>query len=422
MKRHPALVLAIAFAAAATAALGACRKPPPFEVVYTGATSKGSGPSGSGNKPGEEIPVPAGFDKKAVLKAAGDCALGRYRSFEGTARALSDAAHAWGADPLDSGKRDVTRQAWKVAMANWSEAELFRFGPAAPSSLPGGEDLRDPIYPWPLVSRCRIEEQLVDKTYTRPEFTTSLVNGRGLSAIEYLAFYDRSDNACSSFSTINANNTWAALGTTEIARRKAEYAAAVADDVLATVGKLLRAWDPAGGNYAQELSSPGSGKRIYATDQDAFNALNEALFYMELTVKDAKIARPLGLRDCPNPTCPEAMESIYSRTSKEQLKANLVGFRRIFEGCADDGSGLAFDDLLRAVGADDLANRMVADLADIQKAVDELEGSLEDALASSPAKVQNLFTLVKKLTDTLKTEFVSVLNLELPKASEGDND
>ena len=48
--------------------------------------------------------------------------------------------------------------------------------------------------------------------------------------------------------------------------------------------------------------------------------------------------------------------------------------------------------------------------------------SLEQALATDPAKVMTVYTAFKGLTDLLKTEFVTVLNLELPKTTQGDND
>jgi hypothetical protein len=36
--------------------------------------------------------------------------------------------------------------------------------------------------------------------------------------------------------------------------------------------------------------------------------------------------------------------------------------------------------------------------------------------------VEALYNAIKKITDVMKTEFITVLNLDLPKTSEGDND
>jgi hypothetical protein len=65
---------------------------------------------------------------------------------------------------------------------------------------------------------------------------------------------------------------------------------------------------------------------------------------------------------------------------------------------------------------------MLAALSGAEAAVDELDPPLEQALASDPQKVRAVYDAVKALTDPLKTEFVTVLNLELPRTSEGDND
>ncbi|WP_394832615.1 imelysin family protein [Pendulispora rubella] len=416
--RRVAWAVAACVASVGLAVLGAnagCRKAPPDENVYTGSGGAKPPPSGT-------TPDSGDFDKRALLQAAGECAVGRYRDFEGSARALRDAAAAWRDDPSDV-RRDAARDAWRAAMAAWEQAEVFRVGPAARSSEPGGKNLRDQIYSWSLFHRCTIEEQLVDETYARPEFATTLISTRGLGGFEFLAFYGGTDNACPGGSPINALGSWNRLGPEEIGRRKARYAAAIADNIGGHVATLLAAWDPGGGNFLNELVAAGAGSATFGTNQDAFNALSAALFYVEMEVKDEKLGKPLGLNDCTRGRCPEAVESPYARISKENIKANLIGFRRLFQGCGENGAGLGFDDWLRAVGASDLSDRMIAALATAQAAVDALAGmSLEQALESAPAKVEALYGAVKTLTDLLKTEFITVLNLELPKGSEGDND
>lgn len=460
------------------AAGAACRKPPPDEVVYTGhaanpggvttgagATTGSGAPSGAGATTGaggntsagpttgasattgtgaptettgaggagggdpgngavcDAVPITEGpFTKAKLLSAVADCALNRYCEFEARARALRDAADALAGSPTEQNLA-AARGAWRDAMAIWQEAELFRFGPAgrAPDD-PGAQDLRDQIYAWPLFSRCKIEEQIVSQGYAKPGFTSSLVNTRGLATFEYLVFYGGNDNACTQFSTINANGTWAALGAGELARRKARYAAAVAEDVLARASTLARAFAPEPGSFRRELVDAGKGSQVFATDQAALNAVSNALFYVDKEVKDWKLGRPLGLVDCFTATCPEMLESRFALSSTAHLRANLRGFRRLFEGCGEGNAGLGFDDWLRAVGASELADRMLAALSGAEAAVDTLDPPLEQALASDPQKVRAVYDAVKALTDPLKTEFVTVLNLELPRTSEGDND
>jgi hypothetical protein len=146
------------------------------------------------------------------------------------------------------------------------------------------------------------------------------------------------------------------------------------------------------------------------------------MFYIEITVKDLKLARPLGIMDCEDTTCPQALESRYAGRSKQHLRNNLLGFRRLMAGC-DDGEGTGFDDLLASMNAAALGEAMRADTNAAIDAVDAIPGDdLAKALADDIASVKNAHAAVKKITDALKTDFVSVLDLELPKTVEGDND
>lgn len=418
----------LALAACAFMALAAsCRKPPPHENMLTQKTP----PSGGGSPVVDAGPIPkwdggaevdAGpFSEKALLTEFASCALGRYRAFLPLATQLRDAAAEWSA-ARSTENEQAAREAWRSAMAVWEEAELFQYGPAAVSSLPGGRDLRNQIYAWPVFSRCKVDEQLVARTYDGAAFSTSLINARGLGAVEYLIFYTGTDNACSEFSTINGSGTWAALSSGALIERKAAYAAAAAGDVLARTESLISAWEPAGGNFTAELVNAGAGSKTFAARLDALDAVSGALFYVDKVVKDAKLGKPLGYLECEQATCPDAVESLYARRSVEHLRANLIGFRRLFQGCGKDYAGLGFDDWLRAAGATGLADDMMGALVATQAAVDALDAPIDRELADDPTSVALVHARLKVLTDLLKTEFVTVLHLQLPKGSEGDND
>ena len=66
---------------------------------------------------------------------------------------------------------------------------------------------------------------------------------------------------------------------------------------------------------------------------------------------------------------------------------------------------------------------MTTDLEGAIAAVEAIhELDLADALKNDLASVKGAHAAVKKVTDNLKTQLVTVLDLELPKSSEGDND
>lgn len=360
--------------------------------------------------------------RQALLVATSVCVQQTAREFLTSAQALETAAAAWAAEP-EATTRDAARTAFQDAMDRWQVAEVMQVGPAAPTGAPGGAELRDNIYSWPLVSRCAVEEQLVSRGYESATFSNTLVSRRGLAALEYLLFYEGSDTACQSTSPIVAQGTWAALSQQEREARKRAYAAVVATGVRARAQQLVDAWDAAQGGFSRTLETAGPGNAVFPTSQAALNAVSDALFYLENESKDMKLARPLGLQDCATASCPELLESPFARRAKANLRANLVGFRRITQGCGPGFEGVGFDDLLVDSGAEALATRSREQMVAAAAAIDALPGEdLAGPLAQDKASVRAIYDALKGVTDLLKTELVGVLDLELPESVEGDND
>jgi predicted lipoprotein len=390
----------------------------------SGGRTGESGSGGGGQNDAEAAPDPDGFTKAVLLEAAGQCAIAHYRDFEPRAQALLEATQGY-ADNLDESHAEAAREAWRFAIASFERVELFRFGPMARSQTdPGGQNLRDEIYAFPLGNNCRVDQQIVARTYEGAGFASTLAGSRGLSALEYLLFYTGTSNACPPSDDINGG-PWAALSASELAQRRADYAAAAAADVLARTSALIEAWDPDGGDFYAQLTEAGAGSTVYPIDQDALNAVSDGMFYVENEVKDLKLGWPLGrVPECansPNP-CPNSVESRYALASTDHLRQNLLAFRKLFQGCGPDFSGAGFDDWLHRVGAGDLSDRMLEALTGAENAVAVLDPPLEQALYSDLTEASGVHAAVKGMTDLLKTEFVTVLNLELPEGLEGDND
>jgi predicted lipoprotein len=375
-----------------------------------------------GSKPGGENPPPAETARKEVLSATAACEQTSAKAFQAAAVELETATAALAATP-DAGKREAARAAYHRAMDAWQVIEAMQVGPTLPRSQPGGAEFRDNIYSWPLVSRCAIEEQIVARGYESPDFPTTLVSRRGLYAVEYLLFYEGADTACSPGSPIVAGGTWAALPAEELQSRKRAYAAAAAKAVRERANQLVEAWEPGKGNFVGTLESAGPGNAVYPSVQMGLNSVSDALFYIDKEVKDSKVARPLGLVACEADTCPELLESRFAGRSKANLRANLLGFRRIVEGCGEGFAGKGFDDLMVAVGSEPLATRMRERMVAAEAALNAIEEpDLAQALVQDKASVRAFYDGLKGITDLLKTEVVTVLDLELPQAVEGDND
>jgi len=183
----------------------------------------------SGEKPGGNGP-PAETARKELLSATAACEQTSTQAFRAAAAELETATAALVATP-EAGKLEAARTAYHRAMDAWQVVEAMQVGPALPRSKPGGAELRDHIYSWPLVSRCAIEEQIVARGYEAADFPTMLVSRRGLYALEYLLFYEGVDTACPPTSPVVSGGAWAALPAEELKARKRAYAAAAAKAV-----------------------------------------------------------------------------------------------------------------------------------------------------------------------------------------------
>jgi predicted lipoprotein len=316
--------------------------------------------------------------------------------------------------------------AWQAAADQWQVLEVFQYGPAAMSSQPGGLELRNQIYIWPLFNRCLIEQLLVNRALGDATFAAQFdrfANARGLGAIEYLLFHSGSDNVCPAANPINKNGTWAGLGQTDLEGAKAGYVRVTAEDIHRRAETLASAWATEGGNFRDTLARAGSGSALFATAHAGFNAVSDALFYLHTETKDMKLATPMGLTEtCLSAPCPWLVESPFAGRSKENVRNNLLGFQKLFSGCSS-AADLGFDDLLADVGQAGLAERMSALIGVALAAVDAIEEpSLEGALVGDMQSVWALYDAVKAISDLLKTDFVSVLNLGRPPSAGTDND
>lgn len=364
------------------------------------------------------------FSKQALLIAAGQCVTNRYAEFVTLMEVLTQATAEHGQEPTAT-TRTSAQTAFRHAMAAWQRAELFQIGPAARSTSPGGQGLRDQIYFFPANNACLVDQQLVSERYALPTFPSSLASARGLGALEYLLFHTDAGNNCPATQSINTAGTWAELSPAALEQRRADYAHAAALDVLARARALVIAWEPSGGNFIAQFTS-GSANGAYATEQDALTALMTAIFYLDEGLKDPKLAIPLalplnGVIDCPD-GCPERLESPFARISADNIRENLIAFRQVFQGCGTDFGGMGIDDWLRSIGQEDVAARMLAALDHADATVNAL-GSLEDAaIENPPTRARALHAAIKAITDLFKTDLVMVLNVQLPTGVGGDVD
>ena len=366
------------------------------------------------------IPTPANDAlRRQVLENLGSNVFPQsYQDFDAKSASLVEAIEAWSTEGTPA-SREGAREAWREAMASWQVAELYQVGPAGRMGEDaGGDNLRDPIYSWPLVNACRVDQEIVSKDYEDEEaFSSELANVRGLDALEYLLFTEGDQNACVADASINKSGEWAAIAVDDLEQRRATYALTLARDVRTHAGDLTARWSESGG-FGVKLAGAGTSDSPYGSVQEALNAVSNAMFYIEKETKDMKLAVPAGLSDCASATCPDEVESPHARVSMQNVRANVEGFERVYLG----GDGAGFDDLLIELGATSLDAQIKAKIGAAREAIDAVPGTMTEALESDPQSVVAVHSALRELGTLLKTQFVGTLDLELPQRAEGDND
>ena len=378
------------------------------------------------------VVVPDSFSRTDVLTSIATNVIGPtydnfYAEAQGLEKALLNYKTALAANPVPGAELEAARMAWMNAMFAWQKVEVFQIGPLGDKAKRvGGQNLRDEVFSWPTVSTCSVDKEIVYNKFEDDSFfAQTLLNAYGLDALEYLLFEHSTENTCSVLSDINSSSPkWSELSEAELHQRRASYAYEIAQELTSVAKNIVDAWSSTGGNFVASLTQPGTADSQFETEQEAFNDLFAALFYVELIVKDEKLALPAGLTvACTEMNCPDKLESRWSKHSRQNVLANLQAFRQAFVGGDEnDATHIGFDDYLAAVNSEQLSSQM---LQGVDATITLLEGQSEtfaDALDAQSTNLVDAHDQLKALTDLLKTQFVSVLGLEVPREGAGDND
>lgn len=360
---------------------------------------------------GEDTVVQVDEERVAVVEGFFSRVLpARLSAFATAAGQLESAASAFAETP-NATTRSAARNAWRTAMAAWQQVEVMQAGPLAemPDAVMG-EDLGAEFYSWPVTSTCRIDQETASDAHEQVALLAEeRVNVRGLDAMEYLLFNESLENTCSAINALNAEGIWASIES-EVEARRARYAA--------TAATLLAQQSQQASDrmtlFATESRPPSD---TYANAQEALNAISDALFYMDKEAKDMKLAGIAGVAD---EVGAQTRESMWANVSLSNLRKNLEGFEAVYRGPAD-GSG--FETLLRSQGHEDLANRFDIAISAAYEELDQLgDRPVAELLASDANALAGLYEDYRTISTLLKTEFVTVLDLDLPMRAEGDND
>lgn len=308
--------------------------------------------------------------------------------------------------------------AWRAAMHQFQRLESMQLGPAA-SSVTGiaGEGLRDELYSWPTTDTCTVDRRVVDEAYLGENFILlENVLAYGLDALEYLLFSHDMAHSCAP--QVGLDGPWNGLGFATIEQRRAAYAAALCGEISRQATELEGRWSD---EFAAHLADPGASGSPWTDETTALNDVFRAMFYVDKSTKDRKLALPLGILGGCTGTCPDLLESPYSGASASAVAANLEGLRELMLG-GPTASSTGFDDLLAAAGQQALAVQIIDEIDGAIAAAEAFEQPLQQELVNNPPGVVTLHDEVKDVTDLLKGPFVMTLMLTIPAEGASDND
>lgn len=353
----------------------------------------------------------------AMLASVGpDVVVPALDTAHADALALQSAVDAWAAASGEdvATSKAAAQDAWRTAMASWQRVELYQLGPLADDdgTTPGAADGRARVYSWPPANACRVDQETVRGEFADDGWSERvLVNVKGLDALERLLFAGP-DHACAS--RIGIDEDWEALGTDGVDAARADYAAVLAAGVAADIDGQRTSW----ASFGEELASAGVDSTVYDRQDEALNAVFDALFYIETGTKDTKLAKPMGLRDCGTELCLEDVEHPLSGESLTAIRANLDGFEVLFTG----GDGVGLDEVLESRGHGDIVQAVQTGLDNARAAADALDAPIDEGLEQSPEQVAALHAAVKEVADAMKGDIATVLSLRIPTEAAGDSD
>lgn len=362
-----------------------------------------------------------------LLKRLGDDLSIKAKDFQTTANTLAESTLAYCEAPSAESLANA-QNAWRSTMDAWQYFEVFQIGPVAENA----KVLKFNIYAWPdPANYCRVDEEALKASKTASYKLPPNYNRKGLQAIEYLLFDSSLGSRCAAGSA--TVNEWSALPTeTKVATRCA-YLKALTNEVAAQGATLQSKWGVPGANYLTQILADND--KVNQTIQ----TLYEAAFYVDLEIKNQKLAGPAGIdtRYCNKvpEACPENAEFVYSNHSRQAVNVNIAAFVDMLFGSAKSGRAGGLSALVRAEGngaANAVVDRTEAIAATLAaQTAEDPESTLDQLIAkfakencdlSSASWICQTRNGIRQIFTDLKGEYAAILKVKAPSAAAGDND
>jgi predicted lipoprotein len=330
--------------------------------------------------------------RRALLRGLGEeIFLPTYAELESKIALLDESVGVLCDEPGGEALDDA-RDAWWEARAPLKRNELLAFGPYTDEPARYGPKLDF----WP----ARVDT-LEDVLSGEEELSADAVNAfgasqKGFPAIEYLLFDPETEHE-----TALADEP-----------RRCEYLSALVADLGAKARGLREAWDPAAGNYLDELVYAGRGSKAFRTLDIAFGEIVNRLVFTVENVRGDKLGAPAGTRSDGKPQ-PESAESRFSGRSLEDARDNLRGVEAVCLGVTRDAAAASLASQLSRIGRADLVELLEAAFAGSYAALDAIPEPLTKTVVDDPAPVLAAIDELSNLQRLLQVDVIHALGLTL---------
>lgn len=413
------------------------------------STLPGCGGGGSGSStptptptaptpPPPPPPPPADpeFDTTAMLTNFADNIIARnYQALntQASAFAAEDGALATLCNAIGGDGEQAAREgvlvAWRSVMDEVQKTEMHVIGPA----LANNEALRHRVmsYAGSRLSTCGVDQSAALVANDDPDFSiqSRSANQRGYGAIEYLLFNESLTHSCAA--QVPATSGWNDLADTTKKSARCELAQIIASDAATAAELLSSRWT----EFRTEFLETGN-------TGNTLQLITEGIFAIDTLTKDQKLGIPMGIHDgCSKNSCPDNVESKYTKQSLANIRANVVAFQEVFQGL----EGLGFDDLINDKDFEEVSTRFVTNLNAVITAIDAAQATIFDEATgidneAAVTSCTNAFVepdmgdpndgvhacrvtgLLKRVTDDLKIDFVTIVGVTVPGSAQSDND
>lgn len=308
--------------------------------------------------------------------------------FERTAAELSRAAASFCDAPTQESLLQA-QEAWQEARGSWKQVEVLPPDPvrASPERLVLVIDL------WP-VREDRVLEGLQDDAIDLTQIASLRAYMRGLPVVEYLLYAPAQghDTVLASFTDVGGG------------ARRCQYLVAASSDVSRSARLLREAWDPREGDFLGEWSEAGQGSVTFESLELGVGEVLGAMTSLCEEMEYAKLMRPLG-RNPDGVVMPDEVESRFSARSLDDIRDNLVGIEALFHGRYQGRQAESWQRYLASKGAG-FGERFDVLVSNVRVALDQVDGSLSDAIVEDPEAVEVVVEAIKALRVFLRVDVV----------------